>query len=557
MTNTPSTSNIYLAAGTYNSRLTVFDNDGDNDTTTRTVTVSNRPDVTIDKSHTGNFRTGTQGSYTLSVSNAGGATGPTVGTTTVTDTLPAGLTYVSATGTGWTCGAVGQLVTCNRTAAIAAGATAPAITLNVNVGDAARPSVTNTAEVTTPVESVTNNNSDSDPTTVDAVDVAITKSHTGSFRVGRNEPYTLQVRNDGTLPTTGTTTVNDTLPIGMTYFSSSAPAGWSCNGSGSSFSCTNPNPLPVGYDEDITLTVAVDGTAVPLKVNTATISTPGDTDPSDNSSSDSTVVVAAPDLAIDKSHDGNFRVGGSGTYELQVKNDGALPSAGTTTVTDSVPAGLPITAVTAPGWTCNVTGQDVSCEITSVLQPDELAPLITIDVDVTQAALPSVINTATVANTGVGPAADPNPANDSDSDPTTITAVDLADRQVAHGHVPGRRQRRVHPRGEQPRHRGDRRSDDRDRHAARRPHLRQRERLRLDLRRGRPGRDLHPQRRHQRRRLGAEHHAERHRRQHDGDRRDQHGRGLDDRRRQPGQRQRLRHGAAHRRRSRGRQVPLR
>ncbi|MCO5328005.1 MAG: DUF11 domain-containing protein [Solirubrobacterales bacterium] len=426
VTNTASTSNVYAVPGTYVSKLTIYDNDGDTDNTTRTVVVSGRPDLTIDKSHTGNFQSGTQGTYKIDVKNNGpDALGPTTGTITVTDTLPAGLNYVSATGSGWTCLGPANVVTCTRSTAIAVGGSAPQITLTVAATDAARPSVTNTASVTTPVETATTNNSDSDPTTVDSIDVAIQKSHTGSFRVGRNEPYSLRVRNDGTLPTSGTTTVSDTLPTGMNYFSSSAPAGWSCNGSGPSFSCTHSDPLPAGYDETITLTVAVDGTALPARTNTATISTPGDTDPSDDSSSDPTVVVAAPDLAIVKSHDGNFRVGDTGTYELDVTNDGALPTVGTTTVTDTVPAGLPVVSADGTGWSCDVQGQEVTCTNPTVLQPDESLPTISIVTDVEQAAMPQVTNTATVATSGTGPAADPNPANDTDADATTVTAIDL------------------------------------------------------------------------------------------------------------------------------------
>ena len=434
VTNTNTTSHIYATPGTYTSKLTIYDNDGDSDSTTRTVTATGRPDLAIDKSHSGDFQTGTAGSYTIAVANNGD--GATTGTTTVTDTLPAGLSYASASGSGWSCGAVGPLVTCTRAAAIGAGGSAPAITVNVNVTDAARPAVTNTASVATANETATGNNSDSDPTAVKAIDVAIGKSHTGSFRVNRNEDYELRVTNDGSLPTTGTTTVSDTLPIGMNYFSSSAPVGWSCNGSGNSFSCTHPDPLPLGYDETITLTVAVDGTALPAKTNTATISTPGDSDPSDDSSSDPTVVVAAPDLAIDKSHDGNFRVGDDGIYELDVTNDGALPSVGTTTVTDTVPAALPVQGAGGPGWSCNVTGQDVSCTNNTVMQPDESLPTITITTDVTEAAMPQVSNSATVATSGTGPDADPNPANDTDADPTTVTATDLAIEKTHAGTFP-------------------------------------------------------------------------------------------------------------------------
>ena len=39
----------------------------------------------------------------------------------VTDTLPADWTFVSATGTGYTCGNAGQVVTCTRTSALSSG----------------------------------------------------------------------------------------------------------------------------------------------------------------------------------------------------------------------------------------------------------------------------------------------------------------------------------------------------------------------------------------------------------------------------------------------------
>ena len=87
---------------------------------------------------------------------------------TVTDVLPAGLGFVSATGTGWTCGNAAGTVTCTRTTAISAGSMRPNITLTVSVAEAAFPSVTNTASVSGGGEPAANNgnNSDSDPTTV-------------------------------------------------------------------------------------------------------------------------------------------------------------------------------------------------------------------------------------------------------------------------------------------------------------------------------------------------------------------------------------------------------
>ena len=105
------------------------------------------PDLTLSKTHSGSFTVGSPGGYNLVVNNQG--TGATVGTITVTDTLPTGLSYVAAGsgGAGWSCAAVGQTVTCTSTAVIAAGSSGAPIAINVAVSDVAVPSVTNNAAV--------------------------------------------------------------------------------------------------------------------------------------------------------------------------------------------------------------------------------------------------------------------------------------------------------------------------------------------------------------------------------------------------------------------------
>jgi uncharacterized repeat protein (TIGR01451 family) len=92
------------------------------------------PDLTIAKTHSpGSFAAGgTTGYYTVTASNIGLA--DTAGAVTVADTLPAGITPVTAIGTGWTCGIAGQVVTCATSAVIAAnGGVANPITLHVAV----------------------------------------------------------------------------------------------------------------------------------------------------------------------------------------------------------------------------------------------------------------------------------------------------------------------------------------------------------------------------------------------------------------------------------------
>ena len=116
--------------------------------------------LSIAKSHTGNFTVGTNGAYTLSVTNTGG---PTTGTVTVTDTLPTGLTFIVGTGTNWSCSASGQTVTCTNPSTLVSSST---ITLTVSVGVAAVPSVTNTATVSGGGTGATGGTSSPDVTTV-------------------------------------------------------------------------------------------------------------------------------------------------------------------------------------------------------------------------------------------------------------------------------------------------------------------------------------------------------------------------------------------------------
>ena len=103
------------------------------------------PQLSIAKTHTGNFSVGNTGSYTITPSNVG--FGTTSGVITIVDTLPAGLTYQSATGTDWTCGNTAQVITCTSTDAIGAGADGNPITIVANVTAGSLPSVVNTATV--------------------------------------------------------------------------------------------------------------------------------------------------------------------------------------------------------------------------------------------------------------------------------------------------------------------------------------------------------------------------------------------------------------------------
>jgi uncharacterized repeat protein (TIGR01451 family) len=103
-------------------------------------------DLSILKSHTGNFAQGQNGAtYTVTASNASG-TNSTSGTVTVTETVPTGMTLVSMAGTGWTCPGTAAN-NCTRSDALAAGANYPAITVTVNVAANAGSPLVNSVSV--------------------------------------------------------------------------------------------------------------------------------------------------------------------------------------------------------------------------------------------------------------------------------------------------------------------------------------------------------------------------------------------------------------------------
>ena len=121
------------------------------------------PDLTILKTHSGNFAPGDTGRvYTITVTNSGGAA--TNGTVAATDSIPVGLTATAIGGTGWAC--TQPAGPCSRSDALLPGKSYPAITLTVNVASNAASSVINIAAVSGGGESNTTNDTATDVTTI-------------------------------------------------------------------------------------------------------------------------------------------------------------------------------------------------------------------------------------------------------------------------------------------------------------------------------------------------------------------------------------------------------
>ncbi|MCP1309650.1 putative Ig domain-containing protein [Paenibacillus tyrfis] len=375
------------------------------------LTVTGPPDLSITKTHTGNFTQGQTGAtYTMTVKNLGDVA--TSGTVTVKDSLPAGLTATQLGGAGWTC-TLGTR-TCTRTDALQTGASYPDITLKVSVAANAPASVTNVAEVSGGGDINASNNTASDPTNIIQLpDLTITKSHAGNFKQGQTgASYTINVRNAGTGLTSGTVTVADTLPAGMTV-TGFAGAGWTCDAG--TLTCSRSDALASGGSyPPITLTVNVAANAAAQLTNTATVSGGGDANNANNTASDPTTIIPVADLTLVKSHTGSFTQGqASAVYTLTVTNNGQGATDDVVTVTDTLPAGLTLKGLVGNGWTCDIGTS--SCTRSDALAGGAAYPPITVTVSVDQDAPASVTNTAAVSGGG-----EINSGNNSASDATAI-----------------------------------------------------------------------------------------------------------------------------------------
>lgn len=382
------------------------------------VTVST--DMSISKTHTGDFIAGENETFTVNVTNGGPSDAPS-GVITVTDVLDEDFTFVSATGTNWTCNNSSGTVTCTYNAILTSTSTSSDITLTVEVDSIADTPTDNTASVasTTP-DPTPGNNSDTDTVNIVAeADLAITKDHVGTaFTPGTNEQYTFSVVNNGPSADSPSYQITDTLPAGLTYVSFSGAADCSPS-SGTNIVC-NGGAIGAGDPAQVTTaTVAVDAGATGSFNNSATVAVAsGVTDPTPANNTDSDTVNIEPnaDLAIAKDPAPTFIAGDNADYTITVTNNGPSNVSGYT-VTDTLDDNL--TFVSSSPAICSATGQDVTCNGNAVTNGNNEVITLTVALASTATGGVSIDNTATVATlTGDN---DPAPGNNSDSASNTVT----------------------------------------------------------------------------------------------------------------------------------------
>ena len=349
--------------------------------------------------------------YLLRITNFGpkGAKG-----IVVEDTLPSGVTFVSASPIGICTHAAG-VVTCNPPD-IPRGAIYD-INIRVSAPSSPPPSpgeITNEATVTgAAIDDDPSNNSDSVNTlvvldhTVADLELVSKDDLPDPVVVNQQLNYTIVVRNNGVNDATAVT-VMDTLPAGLTYLSSSP----GCIYSSGTVACALGD-LAVGATASVDIqTTAPSSTG--LIVNTATVSA-NEADPnlSNNSLTESTTISPEwTDLFVTKMDSPDpAPVGQNLLYSIQVGNNGP-GDATNVTITDVLPNSVTLVSATPTQGSCNPPGNPVVCNLGTILATN----LANINVVVKPNNTGTISNQVTVS----GDQADPNTVNDSSTATTTI-----------------------------------------------------------------------------------------------------------------------------------------
>ncbi len=404
-----------------------------NNSSSAPVAVEPRFDLLITKDDTlPTVATGQQYAYTITVNNSGPSSATNV---VVSDTLPAGVQFVSATSNGSAIGTITGQAYSATIPTLAANETRT-ITLTVRVLSAATgANIANTASVTadniSTQETGTRANSATDTNTLTrTVTLNVTKSGpTTAVLANANFSYTVIAFNSGTADTTNVL-FSDPLPAGVTFNSGTFTVnGTSLTGNVTFNSTTNRLEANLGTllaggsssvnQATITLNVTAAATASGALVNTATLTS------SDNTTgvtSNATVTVN-PDFNLRVTKTDNVttaQVGQTLTYIIVVTNDGPSP-ASNISVVDTLPTGqLNFVSATSASGTFTNSGGTTTGTIASLAAGASATITITATVRNDVPNNTQITNNPVVVSAaGEGPVRSDNTA----SDPTTIVSL--------------------------------------------------------------------------------------------------------------------------------------
>jgi M6 family metalloprotease-like protein/uncharacterized repeat protein (TIGR01451 family) len=343
--------------------------------------------------------------YTLTVTNTGSYEATSV---KVTDTLPAGVTYLSAVSTQGNCSETGGVVTC-AVGTLSPSATAT-ITLTVDVDSSTLGQIENIAQVssTTP-DPVLSNNTENEIITVNAqADLGIAKvDDPDPAFAGNPLTYTLTISNPGPSDALSVT-VTDTLSTDVT-FDQAVPSQGNCSHSGGVVTCTL-GTVAASSSAEVTITVDIPSSSLVSSVqNTET----PDPVSSNNSITETTTVSVQADMEITKTDDPDPVIAGNPlTYTLTITNNG--PSdAQSVVVTDTLPSEVTYSGVSTTLGSCSQASGVATCTL-GTMTPGASAT-VTIATDVPLGIYGALQNQAEVFSSTT----DPDTGNNVVSEVTT------------------------------------------------------------------------------------------------------------------------------------------
>jgi uncharacterized repeat protein (TIGR01451 family) len=365
--------------------------------------------------------------YTLQATNYGPSNATGV---TISDPLPAGVTFVSATASQGTANfANGVLTVVLGNLADGAGATT---TVLVTIAPGTTGVLTNTATITgnEPDPNLANNTSTATTQVNAEVDLAIVKAVTPSpVEAGKQLTYTLNSTNNGPSNATGVT-VTDALPAGVSFVSAASSQGTVSFANGTV--TIGIGNLAVGAAASSTIVVDVNSTTTGCITNTAVI---GGNEPDPNLANNQSTVttpVTPPviphnnsdiDLAITKIGVPNpVNVGATLTYTLTIVNNGPATATGVI-VDDTLPAGLTVVSTSTSQGTDTTTNGTVEANLGTLA--DNAIATVKIVTTVDAGVGPMLVNSATVS----GEETDSNPSNNEATFTTNVLTLPLSKRR--------------------------------------------------------------------------------------------------------------------------------
>ena len=395
----PGSTNITFTptnTGTAIITYTISDGHGGTSSAIISVNVTELADVAIGKTGSASVFATTNLIYTISVTNLGPSGARSV---VVTDALPVGVSFVSATGGGvnnsgvvnWSLGDMAAGAVSNVTLTVVAPASGSLTNVAVVSSPTGDPDSTN--NVTLPVVTAV----------TPVADVAIGKSGAASVLATSNLVYVISVTNYGP-SSASSVVVTDSLPVGVTFVSAT---GGGANNSG--VVNWSLGDMAAGAVSNVTLTVVAPASG--SLSNVAVVSSPtGDPDSTNNVSVPVvTAVTPVADVAIGKSGAASVLATSNLVYVISVTNYGPS-SASSVVVTDALPVG--VSFVSATGGGANNSGV-VNWSLGTLTS----GQVTNLSVIVTAPASGSLTNVAVVSS----PTGDPDSTNNITS--PVITAV--------------------------------------------------------------------------------------------------------------------------------------